>query len=117
MVKVKVRASSKVPMDGATSEPRTASQLGPRHTNLAKSKFSTLHLKKRRPTRPVKAKGLKGARVRAEEAAVAAAAAVARDSQTAEKLRLLNKLLSRQKASGRTEAAAQTLEQIRSFST
>ena len=83
--------------------------------NHAKGKFSTLHLKTRRSTRPVPPKENKSARVLAENAAAAATKGAVADAALGERRRLLLKLLARQKSAGKLEAAAQTQQQIDSL--
>tara|TARA_B110001452_G_scaffold209173_1_gene179465 strand:- start:384 stop:863 length:480 start_codon:yes stop_codon:yes gene_type:complete len=84
----------------------------PGPNDVVNSKFNTFHLKKRRSTRPIKPKANKSARVQAETAAVAAFKSADVQRVVAEKRRLLTKLLTRHKAAGRMEAAAETQAQL-----
>ena len=84
-------------------------------SNIAHGKFSKLHKNPRRSSRPIAPKGKKAARLLAESAAEAAKKVVVVDSVNAEKRRLLQKLLARQTAAGKAEAAAQTQQQIDSL--
>ena len=83
-------------------------------SNIAHGKFSKLHKNPRRSSRPIAPKGKKAARL-PESAAEAAKKVVVVDSVNAEKRRLLQKLLARQTAAGKAEAAAQTQQQIDSL--
>ena len=84
-------------------------------SNIAHGKFSKLHKNPRRSSRPIAPKGKKAARLLAESAAEAMKKVVVVDSVNAEKRRLLQKLLARQTAAGKAEAAAQTQQQIDSL--
>ena len=119
IAKIKVRPRSEVRKEGAdkgdlkTRAKKSIAQMGPNHT--AHSKFNTLHLKKRRSNRPIKPKQSRSARLQTEEAAAEAEKERQRGADLAQKRRLLTKLHSRQMAAGKTEAAAQTQEQINSL--
>merc|ERR1712008_425204 len=101
IAKTKVRPRSEVRKEGAdkgdlkTRAKKSIAQMGPNHTTH--SKFNTLHLKKRRSTRPIKPKEKRSARLQTEEQRQSCA-------DLAEKRRLLTKLLSRQMVAGKTEA-------------
>ena len=116
IAKTKVRPRSEVRKEGAdkgdlkTRAKKSIAQMGPNHTTH--SKFNTLHLKKRRSTRPIKPKEKRSARLQTEEAAVETEKQRQSCADLTEKRRLLTKLLSRQMVAGKTEAAAQTQEQI-----
>merc|ERR1712128_183709 len=53
--------------DVKTRAKKSIAQMGPNHTTH--SKFNTLHLKKRRSTRPIKPKQSRSARLQTEDAA------------------------------------------------
>eukprot|EP00964_Phaeocystis_antarctica_P100788 scaffold66355_cov62-Phaeocystis_antarctica.AAC.1 len=119
IAKTKVRPRSEVRKEGAdkgdvkTRAKKSIAQMGPNHTTH--SKFNTLHLKKRRSTRPIKAKESRSARLKTEDAAAETETQRQSCADLTQKRRLLTKLHSRQMAAGKTEAAAQTQEQINSI--
>ena len=119
IAKTKVRPRSEVRKEGAdkgdvkTRAKKSIAQMGPNHTTH--SKFNTLHLKKRRSTRPIKAKESRSARLKTEDAAAETEKQRQSCADLTQKRRLLTKLHSRQMAAGKTEAAAQTQEQINSI--
>ena len=119
IAKTKVRPRTEVRKEGAAlgdvkiRAKKSIAQMGPNHTTH--SKFNTLHLKKRRSTRPIKPKEKRSARLKTEDAAAESFAKALSGSELAEKRRLLKKLLARQTAAGKTEAAAQTQEQINAY--
>ena len=119
IAKTKVRPRNEVRKEGAdkgdvkTRAKKSIAQMGPNHTTH--SKFNTLHLKKRRSTRPIKPKQSRSARLQTEDAAAETEKQRQSCADLTQKRRLLSKLLSRQMAAGKTEAAAQTQEQINSL--
>ena len=119
IAKTKVRPRSEVRKEGAdkgdvkTRAKKSIAQMGPNHTTH--SKFNTLHLKKRRSPRPIKPKLSRSARLQSEDAAAETEKERQSCADLTQKRRLLTKLHSRQMAAGKTEAAAQTQEQINSL--
>jgi len=114
----KSRVAQARPRSDVRKQGAAASLQAPRFTQMARlstthSKFNTLHLNKRRSTRPIKPKDKKSVRVASEDRAVAVEKERQRGVELTEKRRLLSKLLSRQLSAGKTEAAAQTQEQIK----
>ena len=74
--------------------------------------LSTLHLKLRRSSRPIKPKPKKGERLRAQGEAAAVAVAAQRETASVKRIRLLSKLAERQRAAGETESAKATEEHV-----
>ena len=79
---------------------------------IAGSKHSTLHLRSRRSSRPIKPKPKKGERLRAQGEAAAVAVAAQRETASVKRIRLLSKLAERQRAAGETESAKATEEHV-----
>jgi hypothetical protein len=84
-------------------------------SSSTQGQHTTAHRHPRRSTRPIIAKGSKSARIQKEEAQKAAQKAVLLSKVDAERIKRLQKLLSRQEAAGNTEAVAETLEKIKAI--
>ena len=107
-------------MDGMTDTVQTSSFASKASKAVrlhcsTKGQHTAQHKHPRRSTRPLIAKGPKGARLQREEAQKAAQKAVLLSKVDNERIKRLQKLLSRQEAAGNTEGVASTLEQIKAI--
>ena len=96
----------------STDEEMRKRMKGVRMSASTTSTHSNGHMKPRRTSRPLIAKGPKGARLAAEERRGTIADTLKQTTLLVGKLKLLQKLLARQESAGKTAAATETRVQI-----